>query len=64
MEALKTSRKVDMSQVVMPEHAVRNLLTELRANRPYVISHGDQDYKDRAQARLGAIGAALDRMFL
>jgi NAD(P)-dependent dehydrogenase (short-subunit alcohol dehydrogenase family) len=42
------------------EHAVRNLLAELRAKQPYIITHGN--YKAQVEARQRAVLAAFDRM--
>lgn len=43
-----------------PEHAIRNLLEELEAGQPYVITHGT--YRPVYQRRRDAIDAAFDRM--
>jgi NAD(P)-dependent dehydrogenase (short-subunit alcohol dehydrogenase family) len=59
--AMLASREFDSaSAVATPEHAVRNLLAELRADRPYVISHGA--YKATVQARQKTVLDAFDRM--
>ena len=39
---------------------MRNLLTDLVANEPYLITHGA--YRAEYHARLAAIEAAFDRM--
>jgi NAD(P)-dependent dehydrogenase (short-subunit alcohol dehydrogenase family) len=55
----------DMNQathVATPEHAVRNLLSELRGKQAYVISHGD--YKAQVEARQREVLEAFDRMLL
>jgi NAD(P)-dependent dehydrogenase (short-subunit alcohol dehydrogenase family) len=46
--------------VVTPDHAVRNLLADLLADEPYVITHGS--YRARFRERLAALEAAFDRM--
>ena len=48
------------SHLATAEHAVRNLLAELRAKQPYIITHGD--YKVQVEARQRAVLAAFDRM--
>jgi NAD(P)-dependent dehydrogenase (short-subunit alcohol dehydrogenase family) len=60
VEAMMASRKMGDDHVATPEHAVRNLIADLIANEPYVITHGAYraDYHDR----LAAIEAAFDRM--
>jgi NAD(P)-dependent dehydrogenase (short-subunit alcohol dehydrogenase family) len=61
IQVMLATREMDSSAAVAaPEHAVRNLLTELRDNRPYVISHGD--YKGVVEARQHEVLAAFDRM--
>lgn len=53
-------RPVGEADVVMPEHAIRNLLDDLDANEPYVVTHGSvrADYAERRDA----MERALDRM--
>jgi NAD(P)-dependent dehydrogenase (short-subunit alcohol dehydrogenase family) len=53
-------RPVGADDVVMPDHAIRNLLTDLDANEPYVVTHGSirTDYT----VRRDAMERALDRM--
>jgi NAD(P)-dependent dehydrogenase (short-subunit alcohol dehydrogenase family) len=61
VEALMSSRSIDVaSHVVSPEQAVRNLLAELRANHPYIITHGE--YRAGFERRVAAIEAGFDRM--
>lgn len=60
IEAMMSSRKVGEEHVATAEHAVRNLLTDLVANEPYLITHGA--YRAEYHARLAAIEAAFDRM--
>jgi NAD(P)-dependent dehydrogenase (short-subunit alcohol dehydrogenase family) len=58
--AMLSHRPVGADDVVMPEHAVRNLLADLEADHPYTVTHGTvrADYLERHDALL----AALDRM--
>lgn len=54
---------VDMTQanhVATAEHAVRNLLADLRENAPYIITHGA--YKAQVEAQQRTVIAAFDRM--
>ena len=53
-------RPVGPDDVVDPEHAIRNLLTGLAANEPYIVTHGTirDDYTERHQW----MAAAIDRM--
>ena len=60
IEAMMSSRKVGEEHVATAEHAVRNLLTDLVANEPYLITHGA--YRAEYHARLAAVEAAFDRM--
>lgn len=53
-------RPVGADDVVPPEHAVRNLLDDLRANRMYAVTHGT--VRDGYNERRDAMDAALDRM--
>ena len=48
------------THVATPEHAVRNLLTELGDKRPYVISHGA--YRTQIETRQQEVLASFDRM--
>ena len=57
MEHAKIERT---AHVASAEHAVRNLLAELRAGVPYVITHGD--YRADVEARQAEVLAAFDRM--
>lgn len=60
IEAMMASRNLDIStHMVTPEHATRNLLKELEANEPFIVSHGD--YRADMVARFDAIVAAYDR---
>lgn len=50
IDAMLASRKVTSADhTVTPEHATRNLLAEMAANRPYIISHGE--YLEALQER-------------
>lgn len=60
IEVMMSSRKMGDDHVAAPEHAVRNLITDLVANEPYVITHGA--YRTDYHERLAAIEAAFDRM--
>jgi NAD(P)-dependent dehydrogenase (short-subunit alcohol dehydrogenase family) len=60
IEAMMASRAVGEADVVTPEHAVRNLLADLLANEPYIITHGS--YRAQYHSRLAAFEAAFDRM--
>ena len=60
IEAMMSSRKVGEDHVATAEHAVRNLIADLVANEPYVITHGA--YRADYHERLAAIEAAFDRM--
>ena len=48
------------SHVATPEYAVRNLLDDLDAGHPYIITHGDYYGQVRAQQR--EVSAAFERM--
>jgi NAD(P)-dependent dehydrogenase (short-subunit alcohol dehydrogenase family) len=60
IDAMMSSRKLGEEHVATAEHAVRNLLTDLLANEPYVITHGD--YRAAYHERLAEYEAAFDRM--
>lgn len=61
IEAMLASRKTDMTEAVAtPESAVRNLLPQLLANEPYVITHGD--VRAEYEERRAEIDRAFDRM--
>ena len=53
-------RPVGADDIVMPEHAIRNLLADLEADEPYIVTHGAirADYTERHDALV----AAIDRM--
>jgi NAD(P)-dependent dehydrogenase (short-subunit alcohol dehydrogenase family) len=58
--AMLTHRPVDAKDIVMPEHAIRNLLADIDANHAYLVTHGTvrADYLERHDALV----AAIDRM--
>ena len=60
IEVMMSSQDMDAAQVATPDHAVRNLLDDLTADEPFVITHGD--YRAAYHRRLAAIEAAFDRM--
>ena len=60
IDVMMSSRKMGDEHVATPEHAVRNLLTDLVADEPYIITHGA--YRAAYHERLAAIEAAFDRM--
>lgn len=60
IEVMLTSRRIADGDVVPPEHAVRNLLDQLVANEPYVLTHGS--YRQEYNRRRDAMEAAFDRM--
>ena len=60
LTAMLTHRPVGADDVLMPEEAIRNLLADLEADHPYIVTHGTvrADYLERHDA----MTAALDRM--
>ena len=60
IDAMMASRQVGEAHVATAEHAVRNLLDDLLANEPYVLTHGD--YRAKYHLRRDALEAAFDRM--
>jgi NAD(P)-dependent dehydrogenase (short-subunit alcohol dehydrogenase family) len=57
---MMASRAMDTAtHVASAEHATRNLIAELAANRRYIVTHGD--YRDDLAERLGDLLAAYDR---
>ena len=60
LTAMLAHRPVGEHDVVMPEHAIRNLLADLDADEPYSVTHGD--VRDAYNERHAAMTAALDRM--
>jgi len=60
IEAMLADRGMADGDVVTPELAVRNLLADLLADEPYVLTHGS--YRDDYNRRRDAMEAAFDRM--
>lgn len=60
VEAMTSHQPMSDGDVVTPEHAIRDLLTDLDANEPYVITHGS--FRPVYERRRGAMDAAFDRM--
>jgi len=60
IEAMLGGRPLRDDDVVTPEHAIRNLVDDVLANQPYVLTHGN--YREDYNARRDAIEAAFDRM--
>ena len=60
IDAMIASRKWDAADsLATPEHAVRNLVRDLRDNRPYVITHGA--YRDAIETSQREVLEAYDR---
>jgi NAD(P)-dependent dehydrogenase (short-subunit alcohol dehydrogenase family) len=61
IQAMMADTGIDPSgDVATAEHAVRNLLDELDAGSPYIITHGG--YRHQVEARQREVLAAFDRM--
>ena len=60
VEAMMAHQPMSDGDVVAPEHAIRNLLTDLEANEPYLITHGS--FRPIYERRRDAMDAAFDRM--
>jgi NAD(P)-dependent dehydrogenase (short-subunit alcohol dehydrogenase family) len=61
IEVMMASRSVNREEhLATAEHAVRNLLAELDADSPYIITHGT--YQPEYQRRAGAMDAAFSQM--
>jgi NAD(P)-dependent dehydrogenase (short-subunit alcohol dehydrogenase family) len=60
IEVMMASRQMGDTHIATPDHAVRNLLDDLLADEPYVITHGN--YRAAYHERLADIEAAFDRM--
>ncbi len=61
IEAMMASADMTVeNHLATAEHAVRNLLGELRAKQPYIITHGE--YKAQVEAWQRTVLAAFDRM--
>ena len=60
LDAMLAHRPMTEHDVVTPEHAVRNLLADLRADEPYSLTHGS--HRPVYEQRRAAMDAAIDRM--
>jgi NAD(P)-dependent dehydrogenase (short-subunit alcohol dehydrogenase family) len=60
IDVMMASRGMGEEHIATPEHAVRNLLADLVADEPYVITHGK--YRADYHERLAVMEAAFDRM--
>ncbi len=60
VEAMMAHQPMSDGDVVTPEYAIRNLLADLDANEPYLITHGS--FRPIYVRRRDAMDAALDRM--
>jgi NAD(P)-dependent dehydrogenase (short-subunit alcohol dehydrogenase family) len=60
IETMLAHRTMDAGDVVTPEHAVRNVLADLRDDVPYSLTHGS--YRPLYNRRRDALEAAFDRM--
>ncbi|WP_370309841.1 SDR family NAD(P)-dependent oxidoreductase [Sinimarinibacterium flocculans] len=61
IRAMMASAKMSPEKdVATPEHAVRNLLADLRTRQPYIITHGG--YRDQIEARNTRVLEAFGRM--
>jgi NAD(P)-dependent dehydrogenase (short-subunit alcohol dehydrogenase family) len=60
LTAMLAHTPMEEGDVVMPEHAIRNLLDDLRADEPYCMTHGS--HRPVYEARRAAMDAAFDRM--
>ena len=60
VNAMISHQPMDDGDLATPEHAIRNLLADLEAGEPYVITHGS--FRPLYDQRRDAIDAAFDRM--
>jgi NAD(P)-dependent dehydrogenase (short-subunit alcohol dehydrogenase family) len=60
IEAMLAGTTMGEGDVVPAEHAVRNLLAELLADEPYILTHGS--YRPDYDRRCAAMAAAFERM--
>jgi NAD(P)-dependent dehydrogenase (short-subunit alcohol dehydrogenase family) len=60
IEAMLAGTTMGEGDVVPAEHAVRNLLAELLAGEPYILTHGS--YRPDYDRRCAAMAAAFERM--
>jgi NAD(P)-dependent dehydrogenase (short-subunit alcohol dehydrogenase family) len=60
VEAMMAHQPMGDGDLATPEHAIRNLLTDLEAGEPYLITHGS--FRPIYEHRRAAMDAAFDRM--
>ena len=60
VDAMMAHQPMDDTDLATPEHAIRNLLADLEAGEPYLITHGS--YRPLYEQRRAAMDAAFDRM--
>jgi NAD(P)-dependent dehydrogenase (short-subunit alcohol dehydrogenase family) len=60
VEAMMAHQPMGDGDLATPEHAIRNLLVDLEAGEPYVLTHGS--YRPLYEQRRAALDAAFDRM--
>jgi NAD(P)-dependent dehydrogenase (short-subunit alcohol dehydrogenase family) len=60
VEAMLAHQPMGDGDLATPEHAIRNLLADLEAGEPYVLTHGS--YRSLYEQRRDAMDAAFDRM--
>jgi NAD(P)-dependent dehydrogenase (short-subunit alcohol dehydrogenase family) len=60
VEAMMAHQPMGDGDIATPEHAIRNLLADLEAGEPYVLTHGS--YRPLYEQRRAAMDAAFDRM--
>jgi hypothetical protein len=60
LPAMLAHRPMGEGDVVMPDHAVRNLLRDLVDDVPYSVTHGS--FRPVYEGRRDAMDAAFDRM--
>jgi hypothetical protein len=60
VNAMVAHQPMDDGDLATPEHAIRNLLADLEAGEPYVITHGS--FRPLYDQRRDALDAAFDRM--
>ena len=60
LTSMLAHRPMGADDVVTPEHAIRNLLTDLMNDTPYSVTHGS--FRGVYEERCAAMDAAFDRM--
>jgi NAD(P)-dependent dehydrogenase (short-subunit alcohol dehydrogenase family) len=60
VEAMMAHQPMGDGDLATPEHAIRNLLVDLEAREPYVLTHGS--YRAVYEERRASLDAAFDRM--